>query len=162
MKTNTIYSHYLLALTCSLFIYLDSSAQQFRRIENEIGLGILEENSSVAVADYDGDFDLDVFIVAKSGDINNLEKSFSRLFRNDNGFFTDVTESSGLLGLFPAQNIAFGGMEGEKFGASWGDYDNDGFPDLFLTYVTGVQLFHNLGNGSFENVTGSSGIEGRS
>ncbi len=159
MKTNTIYSHYLLALTCSLFIYLDSSAQQFRRIENEIGLGILEENSSVAVADYDGDFDLDVFIVAKSGDINNLEKSFSRLFRNDNGFFTDVTESSGLLGLYSPQNIEFSGMEGEKFGASWGDYDNDGFPDLFLTYVTGVQLFRNKGNGSFENATNSSGIE---
>ena len=135
MKTNTIYSHYLLALTCSLFIYLDSSAQQFQRIENEIGLGILEENSSIAVADYDGDFDLDIFIVAKSGDINNLEKSFSRLFRNDNGFFTDVTESSGLLGLFSPQNISFNGMEGEKFGASWGDYDNDGFPDLFLTYI---------------------------
>ena len=43
----------------------------------------------------------------------------------------------------------------------WGDYDNDGYPDIFFTYLTKVQLFRNQGNGTFVDVTSSSGILGK-
>ena len=75
-------------------------SQVFERIGSDVGFEILADNSSVAVADFDGDLDLDVFVVAKRGDINNLKKSYSRLFRNDNGYFIDVTKEAGLFGLF--------------------------------------------------------------
>ena len=72
--------------------------QTFERAEIVSGLGVLEDNNGVAVADYDGDFDLDIFVVAKAIDEDGIEKSHSRLFRNNNnGTFTDVTQESGLV-----------------------------------------------------------------
>ena len=124
-------------------------------METVSGFEIVQENNGVAVADYDGDLDLDIFIVAKAKDVNGIEKTHSRLFRNNNnGTFTDVTQQSGLVNLFPESESAdtFFGLDGFKFGAFWGDYDNDGFPDIFFTYSFKVQLFRNQGNGTFEDV----------
>ncbi|MBT8244051.1 MAG: T9SS type A sorting domain-containing protein [Winogradskyella sp.] len=137
-------------------------AQTFNRVEEIVGLGILEENNGVAVADYDGDNDLDIFVVAKSPDDENSPKTLSRLFRNNNdGSFTDVTALAGFTDLLlPAEAGAnFEGLDGQKNGASWGDYNNDGFPDLFLTYSFKVQLWRNLGNGTFVNITSISGFD---
>ena len=137
-------------------------AQNFERVENTIGLGVLEENNGVAVADYDGDLDLDLFVVAKRKDKNNEDKSHSRLFRNNNnGTFSDVTVESGLMNLFPEEfeSEKFVGLEGFKIGAHWGDYDNDGFPDIFFTHIYRVQLFHNEGDGTFLEVTKDAGFE---
>src|SRR5439155_18865543 len=64
------------------------------------------------------------------------------LYRNDGqGNFTDVTAGSGL-------DVSFYGM-----GVACGDYDNDGSVDVFITAVGGNHLFHNLGNGKFQEVT---------
>ena len=137
-------------------------AQNFERVENTIGLGVLEENNGVAVADYDGDLDLDLFVVAKRKDKNNEDKSHSRLFRNNNnGTFSDVTVESGLMNLFPEEfeSEKFFGLEGFKIGAHWGDYDNDGFPDIFFTHIYRVQLFHNEGDGTFLEVTKDAGFD---
>ncbi|WP_194768102.1 FG-GAP-like repeat-containing protein [Tamlana sp. I1] len=137
------------------------SAQIFERFEHISGLGIMEENSGVAVADYDGDLDLDIFIVAKAKDVDNIEITHSRLFRNNsNNTFTDVTEIAGLSNLFPKTGVDSPNpaLQGYKYGASWGDYDNDGFPDLFLTNQYKLQLFRNQGNGTFVDVTKNSGI----
>ncbi|MFK7833004.1 MAG: FG-GAP-like repeat-containing protein [Winogradskyella sp.] len=137
-------------------------AQVFERVENTVGLGILEENNGVAVADYDGDNDLDIFVVAKAKDDPNSQKTISRLFRNENnGAFTDVTESAGFDNLLSQEEGGdeFFGLDGHKSGAFWGDYNNDGFPDLFLTYSFKVQLWRNLGNGSFINITSVAGFE---
>ena len=76
------------------------TAQTFNRVEAVVGLGVLAENNGVAVADYDGDNDLDIFVVAKAPDDENSPKTLSRLFRNNNdGSFTDVTEIAGLTDL---------------------------------------------------------------
>jgi len=139
------------------------SAQAFSRMEIVAGLGILEENNGASVADFDGDNDLDLFVVAKSIDMAGVEKSHSRLFRNNNdGSFTDVTEESGLRGILSQDEDiedSFA-LDGYKYAASWGDYNNDGFPDMLLTYSLKVQLFLNQGDGTFVDVTQASGIEG--
>lgn len=148
-------------LACLFLFSSIISGQSFERVESLVGLGILEDNNGVAVADYDGDNDLDIFVVAKAKDNLNNEKTVSRLFRNDNdGSFTDVTESAGFSNLYPSENNPeeFYGLSGFKYGAFWGDYNNDGFPDLFMTFLDSVQLWRNMGNGTFSNVTSISGI----
>ncbi len=148
-------------LIIGLFFHL-GLAQSFVRVENQTGLGVLAENNGVAVADYDGDNDLDIFIVAKAKDNEDDAKTLSRLFRNDNnGSFTDVTELAGFINLLSQEEGGddYFGLDGFKSAASWGDYNNDGFPDLFLTYSYKVQLWRNLGNGTFANVTGISGFD---
>ncbi|WP_084205901.1 FG-GAP-like repeat-containing protein [Psychroserpens mesophilus] len=137
--------------------------QTFERVEIVSGLGAIEENNGVAVADYDGDFDLDVFVVAKAIDEDGIEKSHSRLFRNNNnGTFTDVTQESGLVNLLTPEDetVETNALDGFKYGAFFGDYDNDGYPDLFFTHIYNVQLFHNEGDGTFVEVTESAGIQG--
>ncbi|WP_426429455.1 FG-GAP-like repeat-containing protein [Winogradskyella sp. HB-48] len=151
----------LLSFLIIVFINQFIGAQNFERIETVAGLENLAHNNGVAVADYDGDNDLDIFIVANAVENPDDTTSFSRLYRNNNdGSFTDVTEASGLVELLTAEEdvqltLA---QQGYKFSASWGDYNNDGFPDLFLTYSLKVQLWRNLGNGTFANVTQISGF----
>jgi enediyne biosynthesis protein E4 len=71
------------------------------------------------------------------------------LYRNDGtGTFADVTAGSGL-------DVSLYGM-----GVAMGDYDNDGWVDVFITAVGGNRLFRNLGNGQFEDVTGRAGVGG--
>ncbi|MEO1033192.1 MAG: CRTAC1 family protein, partial [Bacteroidota bacterium] len=156
-------SDYKFFLFCFQFILTTLSyAQTFDRVEGIVGLGNLAHNNGVAVADYDGDNDLDIFVVANAVEDSEDITSFSRLYRNNNdGSFTDVTEASGLVDLLTADEevqltLA---QQGYKFSASWGDYNNDGFPDLFLTYSLKVQLWRNLGNGTFANVTEISGFD---
>ena len=137
-------------------------SQIFERIETISGLDILEENNGVAVADFDNDNDLDLFVVAKERENQNEARTISRLFRNNNdGSFTDVTENSGLLNIISGPSIEgeFLGLDGAKFGVSWGDFNNDGFPDLFFTHVSNVQLFQNMGDGTFNDVTRFAGID---
>ena len=118
----------------SLSILLgEVNAQSFERVENVVGLGILQENNGAAVADYDGDNDLDIFVVAKSIDNPESPKTLSKLFRNNNdGSFTDVTELAGLNNFLSEEEGGdiYLGLNGNKSAASWGDYNNDGFYDL--------------------------------
>ncbi|WP_296385952.1 FG-GAP-like repeat-containing protein [Winogradskyella sp.] len=154
-------NYYLLLITYVFFCH-NISGQTFERVESIVGLGLLEENNGVAVADYDGDNDLDIFVVAKAKDEPNSPKTISRLFSNNNdGTFSDVTEVAGFEDLLSQEEGGddYLGLDGNKSGASWGDYNNDGFPDLFLTYSLKVQLWRNLGNGTFANVTGISGFD---
>ena len=103
----------------------------------------------VAVFDYNNDGNLDVFFT-NGADIRTLEKSpkyFNRLFENDGkGHFTDVTEKSGLTGT------------GFSNGVAIGDYDNDGFKDIFVGGVHGNHLYHNNGDGTFTDVTDKAGL----
>ncbi|MDN5204240.1 FG-GAP-like repeat-containing protein [Fulvivirgaceae bacterium BMA10] len=147
-------------LVCNLAT--KSFAQFFEHVERNVGLSVLEENNGVAVADYDKDNDLDLFVVAKSKDRNGVESSHSRLFNNQNGYFIDVTEESGLMDIFPSEqdSKSFIGLDGTKYGVSWGDYDNDGFPDLFFTHAFKIQLFHNEGDGTFMERTIEAGLAG--
>ncbi len=156
--------HSFLIVIVVLFLNVDIQAQTFEHITSVAGLGILEENNGVAVADYDGDLDLDIFVVAINPDENNRGLTHSRLFRNDNnGSFTDVTAQAGFANLFLPEEVGFAnsslvGLDGFKYGAFWGDYDNDGYPDIFLTHYQKVHLFRNNADGSFTDVTVTSGI----
>ena len=144
-------------------------SQQFRNITNISDLNEVVGNNGVAVADYDNDGDLDIFIVsARSQD---GEEYWSRLFENtNNGNFIDITESSGinqnlnhdidLINYDEDGNFSFDTIEhGDRLAASWGDFNNDGYPDLFLGNAVQSELYKNNGNGTFSNITESAGFE---
>jgi enediyne biosynthesis protein E4 len=108
--------------------------------------------AGVALFDYDGDGYLDVYLVNGAA-IPSLKKDslayWNRLFHNNHdGTFTDVTEKAGVAGA------------GYGMGVAVGDYDNDGWPDLFVANVTSNQLFHNNGDGTFTDVTAKAGVQG--
>ena len=153
MKTKITYCFVLICQGVFLL------AQTFERIENTTGLNYLSNTTGVAVADFDQDEDLDIFIVGKR-DFSAIEPTtWSRLFSNNNdGTFKDVTLEAGFDNLHDYDLTDPGWKNGVKLGASWGDYDNDGFPDLFLTNYHSFQLFHNQGNGTFQEVTAAAGL----
>lgn len=133
-------------------------AQQFIDITLQSHLNAAFNNNGIAVADYDNDNDLDIFLVTRwSGE----GSSTSQLFRNENdGTFRDVTAESGInsthdYGVTP---IASPHPTGEKMGASWGDFNNDGYADLFLTNARFSELYLNNGDGTFTNIIEESGI----
>jgi tetratricopeptide (TPR) repeat protein len=97
--------------------------------------------------DYDGDGLLDLFVANNLGGLFE-RKTPNRLFRNNgNGTFTEVTEQAGLKTIWPT------------IGGAWGDYDNDGGMDLFLSNGLGrSQLFHNNGDGTFTDVSEMAGV----
>jgi enediyne biosynthesis protein E4 len=106
----------------------------------------------VAIFDYNNDGLPDIFFTNGAA-IPSLEKTgpayWNRLFRNNgDGTFTDVTEKAGLQGI------------GYSMGVAAGDYDNDGFVDLYVTGVNRNQLFHNNGDGTFTDVTEKAGVAG--
>ncbi|MGC2658799.1 MAG: FG-GAP-like repeat-containing protein [Bryobacteraceae bacterium] len=108
--------------------------------------------AGVALLDYDQDGYLDVFLV-NGAEIPSLVKTtptyWNRLFHNNrDGTFTDVTEKAGVKGY------------GYGMGVAVGDYDNDGYPDIFVANVTGNQLLHNNRDGTFTDVTRSANLEG--
>ncbi len=113
----------------------------------------------VAMLDYNHDGLLDLFFVngAELKDpmsrtdvpVKSDAKYWNRLYRNNgDGTFTDVTEKAGVKG------------EGFGMGVAAGDYDNDGFTDLYVTGVGRNTLYHNNGDGTFSDVTKSSGVGG--
>jgi enediyne biosynthesis protein E4 len=119
-------------------------------------------SGGVGLLDYDGDGWFDVYCV-QGGDVHlgggggdpgeAVRTPGDRIFRNrGDGTFTDVTEASGIAA------IAWGRGYGQ--GVTVGDYDNDGHPDLFVTRLQAYTLYHNRGNGTFEDVTSSAGLSG--
>lgn len=149
----------LYTIIISLFVVFPLYSQTFERIEQDAGFGVLLNNQGVATADYDNDGDLDVFIVAKNDFASIQPNTWSRLMQNNNdGTFTDVTIEAGFDNLYNFDEDDPGWKYGVKMGASFGDYDNDGFADLLLTNYKRIQLFHNKGDGTFEEVTATAGL----
>lgn len=104
----------------------------------------------LAVFDYNRDGRPDVFFT-NGANLATLKKDdpkySNRLFRNDGGMrFTDVTAQAGLAGT------------GFDSGAAVADYDNDGYPDLFVAGVHRSTLYHNNGDGTFTDVSEKAGI----
>ncbi len=115
--------------------------------------------SGVAAFDFDNDGRLDLFFVngaplsepMPKGSIPKKQSpaDWNRLYhQREDGTFEDVTEKAGLKGV------------GYGMGAAVGDYDNDGFEDLYVTEYGGNHLYHNNGNGTFTDVTARSATGG--
>ena len=139
-------------------------SQQFRDASNYSDLNIHQNNNGVAVADYDQDGDLDIFIVGSFSDENNSQ-SWSKLLQNtNNGNFIDVTINSGIdqnLNHEVNENIVFLDLQedfGDRLSVSWGDFNNDSYPDLFLGNSVQSQLYQNNTDGTFSNITEQSGL----
>jgi len=115
--------------------------------------------SGVALFDYDNDGRLDIYFVNGAPITDPTPKGtipqktgpnqWNRLFhQKPDGTFEDMTEKAGL------QGVGFG------MGVAVGDYDNDGYEDLFVTAYGGNKLYHNNGDGTFTDVTEKAGVGG--
>jgi enediyne biosynthesis protein E4 len=116
----------------------------------------------VALLDYNNDGLLDIFLVNAGRVHDPMINPFrfdrhepaywNRLYRqNKDGSFTDVTEQAGL---------ANAGDTNYGMGVAVGDYDNDGYPDIYVTNFGKNILYHNNGNGTFTDVTAEAGVAG--
>ncbi|MFY0626717.1 MAG: VCBS repeat-containing protein [Reichenbachiella sp.] len=118
----------------------------------------LQGNNALSVADYDQDGDLDLIVVERIDAPNQLGISRTRLFQNqNNGSFEERTNESGIQ----TSSLEYDQVEdafGNNKGAAWGDYNNDGFPDLFLTSFNRLILYKNSQDGTFQNVTSLAGF----
>ncbi|TWT76671.1 ASPIC and UnbV [Planctomycetes bacterium CA13] len=142
----------------------------FTDVTDEVGIDFVHNNGATgekllpetmgggcAAFDFDNDGDQDILFV-NSNDwpsekkLSAKERSDSPstmgLYRNDDGVFSNVTKGSGL-------DFSAYGM-----GVAVGDYDNDGLVDVFITVVGPNRLFHNLGEGKFEDVTAAAKLGG--
>ncbi len=107
--------------------------------------------TGVAIFDYDNDGWPDIFIVngtTLEGFPKGKEPTSYLFHNNHDGTFTDVTAKAGLA------------VSGWGQGVCVGDYDNDGWEDLYVTYYGRNRLFHNKGNGTFEDVSTQAGVAG--
>jgi len=171
----------MFVLALALFSMLLAAAAQtapgvqFTDITPQSHIDFVQENSAtsnkylietmgggVAAFDYDNDGRLDIFFTngaqlsdpmpdGKTPDKSG-KKFWNRLYhQNPDGTFTDVTERAGLSGM--PQNFY-------SMGVAVGDYDNDGFEDLYVTGYGGNILYHNNGDGTFTDVTDKAGVRG--
>ena len=145
-------------------LFIESAAStglDFTHVNGATGQYFMPEQmgAGVVLFDYDNDGDLDVFFVQggplESGPGERKTGPSCRLFRNDltvgpdgkrSLHFTDVTEQAGLA------------LRTYGMGAAVGDYDNDGYLDLFVTGFGAATLFHNNGDGTFTDVTAKAGL----
>ncbi len=107
--------------------------------------------TGVAIFDYDNDGWPDIFIVngTKLEGLPSAMAPTSHLYHNNHdGTFTDVTRKAGLTHTGWGQGVCVG------------DYDNDGFADLFVTYYGKNVLYHNNGNGTFTDISEKAGVSG--
>ena len=130
-----------------------SAGLSFRHNSGAYGGKLLPETlgSGCAFLDYDGDGWQDILLVnGMDWPGHQRRRSTLALYRNNrNGTFTDVTKAVGL-------DVEMYGM-----GVAVGDFNNDGFPDLFITCVGQSRLYRNTGMGTFVDVTRASGLGGR-
>jgi hypothetical protein len=143
-------SDVFVAPPCSLFQNMGDGT--FSDVTNGAGIVASDECTSPAWADYDNDGDLDLYVT--SGVLDPLDTQLTAGFlyqNNGDGTFTDVTAQSGTQNPYNAR------------GAVWGDYDNDGYQDLYVVNAfnetTANRLFRNLGDGSFSDLAASARVE---
>ena len=109
--------------------------------------------AGAALLDYDNDGLLDLYLT-NGASMTDLDKSepryWNRLYHNlGNWKFEDVTEKAGVKG------------SGYDLGVTYADYDNDGYPDLFVAGLRRNTLYHNRGDGTFEDVSEKAGFDKR-
>ncbi len=124
--------------------FVHSQGQRTHQLPEDMGSG-------AAWGDYDNDGYPDLYLVNQPGPWSSQvgpDAPTCHLYHNNgDGTFTDVTERAGVAN-----------RGGYGMGAAWGDYDNDGFLDLYVTNYGRSALYHNNGNGTFTNVTERAGV----
>jgi hypothetical protein len=135
------------APACGLDFVLRNDAKG-RKYQVETVLG------GLGVIDFDNDGWQDIYCV-NGASLPSLQKAdprfFNRLYRNNHdGTFTDVTQKAGVQG------------HGYEMGVAVGDYNNDGYEDLYVVGVHGNTLYRNNGDGTFTDVTQAAGVGGTS
>src|SRR6266536_1156871 len=129
----------------------DSAGIKFVHFKGNDGISINREEfgPGVCVGDYDGDGWPDIYFVNGRDLYHRGISVRNALYHNNrDGTFTDVTDRAGVPGT------------GYGLGCVWGDFDNDGFPDLFVTQYGKNVLYRNNGNGTFTDITDKAGVGG--
>ncbi|MFY9922857.1 MAG: FG-GAP-like repeat-containing protein [Opitutaceae bacterium] len=125
-------------------LYINQGDGTFKEMAHAYGLDVKDSSVMAAFCDYDRDGWLDVYIATNLLDYaRHPAGQRGYLFHNNrNGTFTNVTESAGISG------------EAQSHSATWWDFDNDGWPDLYVANDYGVpdKLYHNNRDGTFTNV----------
>jgi hypothetical protein len=124
---------------------------KFTHYRGNDGIAINREifGPGVCVADFDGDGLQDIYFVNGRDLYHRGVNARNALYRNNgDGTFTDVADKAGVPGT------------GYGMGCVWGDYDNDGFPDLFVSQYGRNVLYHNNGDGTFTDVTDKAKVGG--
>jgi hypothetical protein len=125
-------------------LYINQGDGTFKEMAHAYGLDVNDSSVVAAFCDYDRDGWLDVYIATNILDImKHPDGQRGYLFHNNrNGTFTNVTKQAGISG------------ETQSHSATWWDYDNDGWPDLYVAYDYGIpdSLYHNNRDGTFTNV----------
>jgi tetratricopeptide (TPR) repeat protein len=121
----------------------DDAPLRFEDVAARMGVNKFDGLGPSAWGDYDGDGDFDLFVCGCD--------SYGALYRNDGDHFRDVSVEAG---LFHVQS---------GFSATFQDYDNDGYPDLYIgrdgwNAAASNSLYHNNGDGTFTDVTGVAGV----
>jgi enediyne biosynthesis protein E4 len=122
---------------------------KFVHFKGNQGISINREEfgPGLCVADFDGDGWQDIYFINGRDLYNRGITVQNALYRNNgDGTFTDVTDKAKVPG------------SGYGMGCVWGDYDNDGFPDLYVTQFGRNVLYHNNGDGTFTDVTDKAGV----
>ncbi len=125
-------------------LYINQGDGTFREMAHAYGLDVADSSVMAAFCDYDRDGWLDLYLTTNVLDISkhpNGQRGY--LFHhNRDGTFTNVTESAGISG------------ESQSHSATWWDFDNDGWPDLYVANDYGIpdRLYHNNRDGTFADV----------
>jgi hypothetical protein len=141
VNNNGLLDIYVCRFNAPNLLYINQGDGTFKEMAHAYGLDVKDSSVMAAFCDYDRDGWLDVYITTNMLD-NAAHPSGQRgyLFHNNrNGTFTNVTESAGIAG------------ETQSHSATWWDYDNDGWPDLYVTNDYGApdKLYHNNRDGTF-------------
>ncbi len=125
---------------------------EFQHVNGESGKKYFIEpiGSGVALFDFDNDGDVDLYLVNGS-DLPGMTSAIpptNRLYRNDSGAFADITTEASV------------GDTGYGLGCCVGDYNNDGFTDLYVTNYGPNVLYRNNGDSTFTDVTATAGVDG--
>ncbi len=128
-------------------LYRNNGDGTFTNVTREAGLGCWGPAFTATWVDYDGDGFLDLYLANNLGGLFD-RKTPNRLFHNNgDGTFTEVAREAGLHTPWPT------------IGAAWGDFDNNGLPDLFVSGLGRAQLFRNNGDGTFRDSSREAGVD---